>query len=48
MRLSRETVEAVEKALKRGERVELIPVKDGVKIVRVRLEELKIKYEPHP
>ena len=34
-------VEAIEQALARGERVELIPGKDGVKVVRVRREEMK-------
>lgn len=29
--------------LSRGDRVELIPVKDGVKVVRVRREEVKQK-----
>lgn len=35
---------AIQKAapvLKKGERVELIPVKDGVKVMRVRREEVK-------
>lgn len=38
--------EAIKKAvpvLQRGDRVELIPVKDGVKVVRVRREEIKEK-----
>lgn len=34
-------IKAVEAVLTRGERVELIPVKDGVKVVRVRREEVK-------
>ncbi len=36
--------EAIKKAvtvLKKGDSVELIPVKDGVKVVRVRREEVK-------
>lgn len=33
-----EVVRIVEKILARGERVELIPVKDGVKVVRIRRE----------
>lgn len=32
---------AIEKALRQGSRVELIPVKDGVKIIRVRRDEIK-------
>lgn len=43
MKLQKEAIEAIEKAITRGERVELIPGKDGVKIVRVRREELKTK-----
>lgn len=36
------TIKAAESVLARGERVELIPVKDGgVKVVRVRREEVK-------
>lgn len=35
------TIEAAESALAKGERVELIPVKDGVKVVRVRRDEVK-------
>lgn len=37
-------LEAVKKAvpvLQKGDRAELIPVKDGVKVVRVRREEVK-------
>lgn len=35
------TVKAVESVLAKGDRVELIPVKGGVKVVRVRREEVK-------
>ena len=35
----------IEAALARGERVELIPVKEGVKAVRIKRNEIK---EPHP
>lgn len=31
----------IEAILSKGDRVELIPVKDGVKVVRVRREEIK-------
>ncbi len=34
-------VKAAESVLAKGDRVELIPVKDGVKVVRVRREEVK-------
>lgn len=33
--------EKIESILSKGDRVELIPVKDGVKVVRVRREEIK-------
>ena len=39
--MDEKTIKAAELVLKKGERVELIPVKDGVKVVRVRREEVK-------
>lgn len=36
---------AIESALSRGERIELIPVKDGIKAVRVKRDELN--KQPH-
>lgn len=33
---------AIEVILRKGDRVEIIPVKDGVKIVRIRREVVKI------
>lgn len=35
-------IRKAETVLAKGDRVELIPVKDGVKVVRVRREEIKI------
>ena len=35
-------LEAIEAILRKGDRVEIIPVKDGVKIIRVRREVEKI------
>lgn len=35
------TIKAIESVLAKGDRVELIPVKDGVKVLRVRREEVK-------
>lgn len=32
---------AIEAILAKGDRVELIPVKDGVKVIRVRRQEVK-------
>jgi len=34
-------IKTAESVLAKGDRVELIPVKDGVKVVRVRREEVK-------
>ena len=39
--MDRKTIKAAESILSKGDRVELIPVKDGVKVVRVRREEVK-------
>lgn len=39
--LDGKSIKAAESILQKGQRVELIPVKDGVKIVRVRREEVK-------
>lgn len=39
--IDEKTIKAAETVLQKGDRVELIPVKDGVKVVRVRREEVK-------
>ena len=39
--MDEKNIKAAETILSRGDRVELIPVKDGVKVVRVRREEVK-------
>nr|DAW43778.1 MAG TPA: Protein of unknown function (DUF2577) [Caudoviricetes sp.] len=36
-----ETIKAIEAVLAKGDRVELIPVKDGIKVVRIRREPVK-------
>lgn len=36
-----ETVKAIEAILSKGYRVELIPVKDGVKVIQVQRKEIK-------
>ena len=38
VKLSDKEIKAIEHTLAKGERVEIIPVKDGVKVVRVRRE----------
>jgi hypothetical protein len=35
-------IKAIEKVLSKGDRVELIPVKDGVKIIHIKREEVKL------
>lgn len=37
-------IKAIEAILAKGDRVELIPTKDGVKIVRIRRELIKTQY----
>lgn len=39
--MDEKTIKAADAVLAKGDRVELIPVKDGVKVVRVRREEVK-------
>lgn len=39
--LSQENIRAINAVLAKDQRVELIPVKDGVKVVRIRREEVK-------
>lgn len=34
-------IEAIEAVLRKGDRAELIPVKDGVKIIHIRREEVR-------
>lgn len=39
--LTPDKIKAAEAVLKKGDRVELIPVKDGVKVIRIEREEVK-------
>lgn len=39
--LSKEKIASIKEALAKGDRVELIPVKDGVKIMRIKRQEIK-------
>lgn len=43
VKLNQSEISAIERTLAKGERVELIPVKGGVKVVRVKREEVKEK-----
>jgi hypothetical protein len=36
-------IKAIESILKKGDRIELIPVKNGVKIIHIKREEIKEK-----
>lgn len=40
-RMDEKTIKAAESILVKGDRVELIPVKDGVKVLRVRRDEMR-------
>lgn len=39
--MKHDTIKTIEAILARGDRVELIPVKDGVKVIQVRRKEIK-------
>lgn len=41
LEMDEKIMKMIESILDKGDRVELIPVKDGVKVVRVRREEVK-------
>lgn len=38
-----ETIKAIESVLAKGDRVEIIPVKDGVKVIHIKRTEVKKK-----
>ena len=39
--LSEKTIKAIETVLAKGDRVELIPVKDGIKVIHIKRKEVK-------
>lgn len=39
--MDEKTIRAIEAILARGDRVELIPVKDGIKVMEIRRKEVK-------
>ena len=43
MKLTDEQIKAIERTLDKGERVELIPTKDAIKVLRVRRNAIKIE-----
>lgn len=40
-KMDKNQIKAIEAILAKGDRVELIPVKDGVKIIHIKREEVK-------
>ena len=42
-KMDEKTLRAIINILAKGDRVELIPVKDGIKVLRIRREEVKTK-----
>ena len=46
MKLDPNTINLILKTLDKGHRVELIPVKDGIKVIRIRREELNRDSRP--
>lgn len=43
IKLSWEDIYKIEKTVSKGDRVEIIPVRDGIKILRIRREEIQEK-----
>ena len=43
IKLSLEEISKIERTVSRGDRVEIIPVRDGIKILRIRREEIQEK-----
>ena len=41
-RLTPEQIRAIEQVTSRGDRVEVVPVKEGLKLLRTRREEVKV------
>lgn len=39
--MDEKTIKAIESVLAKGDRAELIPVKDGVKVIHIKREEVK-------
>lgn len=43
MRIDQDTINMILKTLEKGHRIELIPVKDGVKVIHVQRKEIKTR-----
>lgn len=46
--MTQKNIQDIEMVLSKGDRVELIPTKDGVKIVRIRREPIKTEHRTSP
>lgn len=46
--MTSKSIQDIEAVLSKGDRVELIPTKDGVKIVRIRREPIKTEHRTSP
>lgn len=44
--MQHDTIKTIENILAKGDRVELIPVKDGVRVVRIRREPINAQKNP--
>ena len=42
------TIKAIEAILAKGDRVELIPTKDGVEVIHIKRKRVKSEYHPSP
>ena len=40
--MTKETIKTIASILAKGDRVELIPTRDGIKVVRIRRENMKV------
>lgn len=46
--MNKETILAIEAIIAKGDRAEVIPVKDGIKVVRIRREPVKTEHRTSP
>lgn len=42
-KLDEQTIQAIESVLRRGDRAEIVPLRDGVKVLHIKREEVKNK-----
>lgn len=46
--MSPQVIKAIESILSKGDRVELIPTKDGVEVIHIKRKKVKSEYRPSP